>query len=104
MIITQCNALSSILPGMFQKISDYTELLFPDNLLREGGVVEQMVSMIPEVDFNINSEEGQIEIIGWLYQYYISEKHDNKLANNIMRLIQEEYQNKMYITVKFEKK
>jgi len=76
LLITQCNALSSILPGMFQKIADYTELLFPDNLLREGSVVEQMVSKIPEEDFNVNSEDGQIEIIGWLYQYYISEKHE----------------------------
>lgn len=76
LIITQCNALSSVLPGMFQKISDYTELLFPDNLLRKGSVVEQMVSMIPENNFDICSEGGQIEIIGWLYQYYISEKHE----------------------------
>ena len=47
LIIVQCNALSVILPGMFQKISDYTELLFPDNLLRKGSVIEQMVSTIP---------------------------------------------------------
>ena len=76
MIIVQCNALSSILPGMFQRISDYTELLFPDNLLREGSVIEQMVVMIPEDNFDVSSEDGQIEIIGWLYQYYISEKHE----------------------------
>ena len=68
MIITQCNALSSILPGMFQRISDYTELLFPDNLLREGSVIEQMVSMIPEEDWT-----DQVQIIGWLYQYYNTE-------------------------------
>ena len=47
LVITQCNALSSILPGMFEKISDYTELLFPDNLLREGSVIEQMITLIP---------------------------------------------------------
>ena len=75
LIITQCNALSNVLPGMFQKIADYTELLFPDNLLREGSVVERMITDIPEKDWNV-SEGGQIEIIGWLYQYYISEKHD----------------------------
>ena len=51
LIITQCNALSSILPGMFQTISDYTELLFPDNLLREGSVIEQMIALIPEEDW-----------------------------------------------------
>ena len=76
LLIVQCNALSSILPGMFQKISDYTELLFPDNLLRQGSVVEQLVTSIPADDFNVQSESGQIEIIGWLYQYYISEKHE----------------------------
>lgn len=65
LIITQCNALSSVLPGMFQKIADYTELLFPDNLLREGSVIEQMVTMIPEDDW-----KDQVQIIGWLYQYY----------------------------------
>ena len=42
LLITQCNALNSVLPGMFQKIADYTELLFPDNLLREGSVIQQM--------------------------------------------------------------
>lgn len=76
LIIVQCNALSSILPGMFQKISDYTELLFPDNLLRQGSVVEQLVTSIPADNFDVQSESGQIEIIGWLYQYYISEKHE----------------------------
>ena len=76
LIITQCNALSSILPGMFQKISDYTELLFPDNLLREGSVVEQMVAMIPEEDWT-----DQVQIIGWLYQYYNTEPKDKVFAN-----------------------
>jgi type II restriction/modification system DNA methylase subunit YeeA len=75
LIITQCNTLSKVLPGMFQKIADYTELLFPDNLLREGSVIERMISDIPEKDWNVE-KGGQIEIIGSLYQYYISEKHD----------------------------
>ena len=72
LLITQCNALSSVLPGMFQRISDYTELLFPNNLLREGSVVEQMISTISEEDWR-----DAIEIIGWLYQYYINEPKDN---------------------------
>lgn len=76
LLITQCNALSSILPRMFQRIEHYTELLLPDYLLREGSVIEQMVTLIPESDFNVNTENGQIEILGWLYQYYISEKHE----------------------------
>ena len=76
LLVVQCNALNSILPGMFQRIDDYTELLLPDNLLREGSVIEKLISSIPEDNFNVTTENGQIEIIGWLYQYYISEKHD----------------------------
>lgn len=71
LLITQCNALKEILPGMFSEISGYTELLFPDNLLREGSAVEQMIAMIPEDDWR-----DEVQIIGWLYQYYISEKHE----------------------------
>ena len=76
MIIVQCNAFSSILPGMFQRISDYTELLFPDNLLREGSVIEQMVTTIPESDWT-----DQVQIIGWLYQYYNIEPKDKVFAD-----------------------
>ena len=68
LIIVECNELSDILPGMFQKISDYTELLFPDNLLRKGSVIEQMISLIPQEDWT-----DQVQIIGWLYQYYNTE-------------------------------
>ena len=75
MIIVQCNALSSILPGMFQRISDYTELLFPDNLLREGSVLQQMIELIPEEDW-----KDAVQIIGWLYQYYNAEKKDEVFA------------------------
>lgn len=75
LLITQCNALSSILPGMFQKIEDYTELLLPENLLREGSVIEQMVTLIPEEDWT-----DQVQIIGWLYQYYNAEKKDEVFA------------------------
>lgn len=75
LLITQCNALNSVLPGMFQRISDYTELLLPDNLLREGSVIEQMVSSIPEEDW-----QDAVQIIGWLYQYYNAEKKDEVFA------------------------
>ena len=75
LLITQCNALSSILPQMFQKIEDYTELLLPDYLLREGSVIEQMIALIPEKDWT-----DQVQIIGWLYQYYNSEKKDDVFA------------------------
>ena len=50
LLIVQCNALNNILPGMFLRIDDYTELLLPDYLLREGSVIEQMVTTIPEED------------------------------------------------------
>ena len=63
LLIAQCNDLNSILPGMFQKIADYTELLLPDYLLRTGSVVEQLVSQIPEDNFDISSDDGQVEII-----------------------------------------
>ena len=75
LLIVQCNALNSILPGMFQTIADYTELLLPDNLLREGSVIEQMISQIPEDNW-----QDAVQIIGWLYQYYDSEKKDGVFA------------------------
>ena len=71
LLITQCNALNKILPGLFQKIDDYTELLLPDFLLREGSVIQQMVELIPEEDWT-----DQVQIIGWLYQYYNTEPKD----------------------------
>lgn len=75
-LIKQCNALGKIMPVMFEKIQDYTELLLPDNLLVEGSVVRDLVSNISEEDF-----KEQVEIIGWLYQYYISEKKDQVFAD-----------------------
>ena len=75
LVIVQCNALSAVMPGMFQPISNYTELLFPDNLLREGSVIQQMIEKIPEADW-----QDAVQIIGWLYQYYNSEKKDEVFA------------------------
>ena len=75
LLIVQCNALNKILPGMFQRLSDYTELLLPDNLLREGSVIQQMIELIPEDDW-----KDAVQIIGWLYQYYNSEKKDDVFA------------------------
>ena len=76
LLIVQCNALNSILPGMFQKIEDNTELLLPDYLLREGSVIEQMITLIPEDDW-----KDQVQIIGWLYQYYNTEPKDKVFAD-----------------------
>lgn len=75
LLIVQCNALNKILPGMFQKIADYTELLLPDNLLRGGSVIQQMIELISEDDW-----KDAVQIIGWLYQYYNSEKKDDVFA------------------------
>ena len=75
LLIVQCNALNKILPGMFQRLSDYTELLLPDNLLREGSVIQKMIELIPEDDW-----KDAVQIIGWLYQYYNSEKKDDVFA------------------------
>jgi len=76
LLITQCNALSEVLPRIFQRIEDYTELLLPDNLLREGSIIEQMITLIPEEDWT-----DQVQIIGWLYQYYNAEPKDKVFAN-----------------------
>lgn len=74
--IKQCNALGKIMPVMFEKIQDYTELLLPDNLLVEGSVIRDLINDIKEDDFR-----NQVEIIGCLYQYYISEKKDEVFAD-----------------------
>lgn len=75
LLITQCNALNQGLPYMFEKISNWTELLFPANLLRPDSVLGQMVTEIPEEDW-----QDAVQIIGWLYQYYNSELKDDTFA------------------------
>lgn len=75
-IITQCNALHEGLPEMFEHIGGWTELLFPKNLLREDSVIAHMVEDIPEADW-----QDQVQIIGWLYQYYNTEPKDKVFAN-----------------------
>ncbi|MBQ4404899.1 MAG: BREX-1 system adenine-specific DNA-methyltransferase PglX [Selenomonadaceae bacterium] len=76
LIIVQCNALNKILPAMFQRIEDYTELLFPDHLLSQDSAIAQMIATIPEDDWR-----QQVQIIGWLYQYYNSELKDKVFAD-----------------------
>ncbi|WP_352420857.1 BREX-1 system adenine-specific DNA-methyltransferase PglX [Proteiniborus sp.] len=76
LLIKQCNELGKIMPMVFEEISDYTELLLPDNLLGEGSVIRDLVESIEEDDY-----KDQVEIIGWLYQYYISEKKDEVFAD-----------------------
>lgn len=76
LIIKQCNALNDILPLMFEKIMDYTELLFPDGLLADGSFLRVMTdeNNIPEGNWK------NVEVLGWLYQYYISERKDEVFA------------------------
>ena len=80
LFVKQCNALNKILPFLFEKTSDYTELLLNLSITDNDGVVRRLINDIPEEDFLMTTEnnidDSQIEIIGWLYQYYISEKHD----------------------------
>lgn len=68
LLLTQCNALNEGLPKMFEKMGGYTELLFPNNILRPDSVLGHMVADIPEEDWT-----DQVQIIGWLYQYYNTE-------------------------------
>lgn len=77
--IKQCNELNEILPELFETTSDYTELLLNINFTDKDGVVYRLVHDILEDDFNV-SKEGQVEIIGWLYQYYNTEPKDEAFA------------------------
>lgn len=86
LFIKQCNKLHDILPDLFEKTDDYSELLLTISFTDKDGIVYRLVHDIDEVDFRINDEmysengkikaDGQVEIIGWMYQYYISKKHD----------------------------
>lgn len=75
LFIKQCNALYTILPRLFENLSDYTELLLNVSFIDQEGVVYHLVHDIPEEDFNVELG-GQVEIIGWLYQFYNAEIKD----------------------------
>jgi len=72
LFLKQCNALNEILPALFEKTKNYTELLLSLSVIDQDGVVYHLIHDIPEDDFNIE-RGGQVEIIGWLYQYYITD-------------------------------
>ena len=76
LFIKQCNKLNEILPGLFEKTDDYLELLLNISFTNEDGIVRQLINTIPEEDFG-----SQVEIIGWLYQFYNSELKDETFAN-----------------------
>ena len=79
--IKQCNALNEILPALFEKTNDYTELLLNLSVVDQDGVVYHLTHDIDEDDFNIE-KGGQVEIIGWLYQYYNTEPKNAAFAKN----------------------
>ena len=81
LFIKQCNALNEILPGLFEKTTDYTEVLLNLSVVDQEGVVYKLTHDIPESDFNIE-QGGQVEIIGWLYQYYNTEPKAAAFAKN----------------------
>lgn len=81
LFIKQCNALNEILPALFEKTRDYTELLLNLSVIDQEGVVYHLTHDIPEDDFNIE-RGGQVEIIGWLYQYYNTEPKAAAFAKN----------------------
>lgn len=74
LLIAQCNALHAAMPFLFEQIDDETELLLPDNLLHSDSLIRKLVNEIDEEDWQ------EVEIIGWLYQFYISEKKDQVIG------------------------
>jgi type II restriction/modification system DNA methylase subunit YeeA len=74
LLIAECNELSKAMPFLFEYVQDYTELLLPDNLLHSDSIIRKLVNEIDEEDWQ------EVEIIGWLYQFYISEKKDEVIG------------------------
>ncbi|ELI6429395.1 BREX-1 system adenine-specific DNA-methyltransferase PglX [Vibrio harveyi] len=70
LLLAQCHQLSKIMPFMFEKLDDATELLLPDNLTKTDSILKELVNDVPEDNWR------EIEVIGWLYQFYISEHKD----------------------------
>ena len=73
LFIKKCNKLNEILPELFEEAEDYSELLLPISINDEEGILRKLVDEVPEESFNVE-KEGQIEVIGWLYQYYNEKK------------------------------
>lgn len=74
-LMRQCAELSKWMPDVFEKVSDYTDLLLPETLLFPDGLIEHLTHDLNATDFDISAEgNGQVEIFGWMYQFYIAEK------------------------------
>ena len=80
LLLTQCNALNASLPRMFEQMGGYTELLLPNNILKQDSVLSHMVTDIPEEDWT-----DQVQIIGWLYQFYNTEVFDSIFDGDMSR-------------------
>ncbi|QQN89707.1 BREX-1 system adenine-specific DNA-methyltransferase PglX (plasmid) [Acinetobacter variabilis] len=74
LLLAQCHALNQVMPLLFEQVSDESELLLPDNLTKTDSLIRDLVSNIPEEDWS------DVQIIGWLYQFYISEKKDQVIG------------------------
>ncbi|MBS6443340.1 MAG: BREX-1 system adenine-specific DNA-methyltransferase PglX [Clostridium sp.] len=92
LFIKQCNLLHEVLPGLFEETEDYTEMLLNISFTNEDDVIRMLIDSLDEADFNVSTLDengnptGQVEIIGWLYQYYNTELKDDtfaKLKKNI---------------------
>lgn len=86
LFIKQCNLLHEVLPGLFEETEDYTEMLLNISFTNKDDVIRMLVDGIDEKDFNIATVDedgkaaGQVEIIGWLYQYYNTEPKNKAFA------------------------
>lgn len=76
LLLAVCNSLAESMPGIFEPLGSEMELLLPKGLLRDGSVVQRLVQDIPEDDWR----QG-VEIVGWMYQYYVSERKDEVFAS-----------------------
>ena len=78
LLVSACNAYNKVMPFLFQKIDDYTELLLPDELMKENSILMKTREAITE-----DVAADGVEVIGWLYQFYISEKKDEVMGKNV---------------------
>ncbi|HLM62407.1 MAG TPA: BREX-1 system adenine-specific DNA-methyltransferase PglX, partial [Pyrinomonadaceae bacterium] len=84
LLIAQCNELHRAMPFLFERINDETEILLPDNLLHSDSVIRKMVGELSEDNWRDSvTEEPIVEVIGWLYQFYISEKKDEVIGKTV---------------------
>ncbi|MGO3223655.1 MAG: BREX-1 system adenine-specific DNA-methyltransferase PglX [Halomonas sp.] len=74
LLLAQCHALHEAMPFLFEPLDDASELLLPDNLTKTDSLIRELVEAIPEEDWQ------DVEVIGWLYQFYISEKKDQVIG------------------------